>query len=107
MERTRYDNTDHGQSRVYETVHPSRMLETASTIPNPARSCAPEMWVKLGDVETEKNRPITRLHEFPVPRRIDAADAYKQTVVMEPTEKPRHKVRLDQEGRRVRANMMI
>ena len=82
-------------------------MGTADMILNPTGSYTPEMKAESGDVETEEPRPITRPHKFPVLRRINAIDTYRQTVLMEPMDKPRQKERLDQAGRRARANMMI
>ena len=58
-------------------------------------------------VEVERTRPITQPHEAPVPERIDAVTTTEQMSVMEHMDEPRYKTRLDQEGRRIMATMMI
>ena len=95
------------QSQVHRTNHPDRMIGTANMILNPTRSYTPEMKAESRDVRTEEPRPTKRPHKFPVPVRIDAIYTYRQTVVMEPTDDPKQKERLNQAGRRARANRRI
>ena len=96
-----------GHSQVHRTNHTDRMMGTADMILNPTRSYTPEMKAESRDVRTEEPRPTKRPHKFPVPVRIDAIYTYRQTVVMEPTDDPKQKERLNQAGRRARANRMI
>ena len=61
----------------------------------------------MGDIETEEPGLSTWPHKLSVPGRIDATDTDIKMVMMDPTDVPKQRGRLNQAGRRARANRII